>query len=512
MTSSDQSTVEIPARGGLTAVKDFLKRNEELVRRSGLLLILFCLAAIVGIRMSASVIDPDIWWHLRTGKWIAEHGFVPLTDPFSLHGADKVWIAYSWLFEVLVFRMHQWFGLSGIVYFNVGMDIAITIALFALITRLESRFIIAVGLTAATVVAMLTVLLTPRPWLFTILFFTIELTVLLSARRSGRMRALWGLPLLFALWANLHIQFVYGLLVLGLAVAECFLTGIIRRFSAAVDATAAKAGQMALVMLACIAATLGNPYHYKVYFPVFDYVGQSGFYEVISELQSPQFRTLADWLVLALVAGAAFVLGRRQTISPFVTLLLATAIMISFRSRRDIWLVVIAAAATIATSRSHLAGASGYLWTRKRIAGLAVAIVLVVVFTMRAADLSEHTLQRRVSAALPADAAAVIEQRGYKGPLYNHFNWGGYLIWRLPSLPVAIDGRTNVYGIDRMKQSLNVWTGKTGWNSDAELASAGLVLARLDQPLNSLLRLDPRFDLVYEDKVAAVFVARDRRR
>ena len=41
-------------------------------------------------------------------------------------------------------------------------------------------------------------------------------------RRSAAACWIWVLPILYVLWANLHIQFIYGLFVLGLAVpAPC---------------------------------------------------------------------------------------------------------------------------------------------------------------------------------------------------------------------------------------------------------------------------------------------------
>jgi hypothetical protein len=116
-------------------------------------------------------------------------------------------------------------------------------------------------------------------------------------------------------------------------------------------------------------------------------------------------------------------------------------------------------------------------------------------------------LQAVLAERYPVAAAAVIEERGYTGPLYNHFNWGGYLIWRLPHLPVAMDGRTNVHGDARMEQSLHTWTGKRGWTNDPELTAGRLILAGADWPLASLLRLDSRFTLVYEDAIAVVFIA-----
>ena len=51
--------------------------------------------------------------------------------------------------------------------------------------------------------------------------------------------------------------------------------------------------------------------------------------------------------------------------------------------------------------------------------------------------------------------------------------------------------------------------GEVGVNEDAYAEVGCPVEARVTRPLVSLLRLDSRFRLVYEDKVAAVFVKRD---
>jgi hypothetical protein len=106
------------------------------------------------------------------------------------------------------------------------------------------------------------------------------------------------------------------------------------------------------------------------------------------------------------------------------------------------------------------------------------------------------------------EAVNFIKNHAYSGPLYNHFNWGGFLIWHLPQLPVSLDGRTNVHGDERIERSLNTWGGHKSWEDDPELANAKLVIAALDMPLSSLLKLDTRFELVYEDAIATVYVAK----
>jgi hypothetical protein len=80
------------------------------------------------------------------------------------------------------------------------------------------------------------------------------------------------------------------------------------------------------------------------------------------------------------------------------------------------------------------------------------------------------------------------------------------LIWRLPRLPVALDGRTNIFGDERTERSLATWSGQRDWQSDPELEASGVVIADPNTPLASLLHFDPRFKLVYEDAVATVFV------
>ncbi len=46
--------------------------------------------------------------------------------------------------------------------------------------------------------------------------------------------------------------------------------------------------------------------------------------------------------------------------------------------------------------------------------------------------------------------------QGFAGPVYNHLNWGGYLIWRWPHLPVAIDGRTNLHGEELLQRNSTI--------------------------------------------------------
>jgi hypothetical protein len=225
-----------------------------------------------------------------------------------------------------------------------------------------------------------------------------------------------------------------------------------------------------------------------------------------------EFRGPVDWAVLALAGWSAFALGRRRLLSAFEVLLLASSAYFAFHAQRDVWFLVLAALA-ILTTESRFPGlfTERFALTRLRLAIIAGGAVVALAVTAWARDLSASHLAAVVDETFPAKAAAFVEDNRLAGPLFNHFDWGGYLIWRLPQLPVAIDGRTNLHTDRRILRSYKTWAGQRDWSSDPDLSAAGVVIAQATSPLASLLRLDGGFELVYEDSLAAVFVPQQSR-
>ena len=82
------------------------------------------------------------------------------------------------------------------------------------------------------------------------------------------------------------------------------------------------------------------------------------------------------------------------------------------------------------------------------------------------------------------------------------------MIWRLHGLPVSIDGRADLHGPERIRRNVETISGLRGWGVDPDFQAANTVILNVKTALASLLRLDPRFELVHEDPVAAVFVVR----
>ncbi len=452
---------------------------------------------------AACVTDPDVWWHLRSAEWMVQHHAIPHSDPFTSFAQGKPWAAYSWLFELLILQLFQRFGLLGIVLYSTAMLAAITCALHRLVRRLCPDFSVAVLLTLAGCLSFGR-LYTPRPWHFSILFFILELQVLYRVRRDGQVAVLAWLPLLFALWANLHIQFVDGLLVLAMASVEAMMRPWTSRF------TPPRPAVLLLVSLAAsVLATCVNPYGWHLYQAAYNLAAQPGVMNHISELQAIPFRGFPDFGVLLLALGAAASFGWERRVPFFEGAIFALACWLAFRSQRDVWVLVVVAAAILASRLGQAASQPASAQRSRATPPVAlftcIGVVLILCAGFRVLHLNNSRLADDLAKQMPVRAVAAVRAKGYSGPLYNDYSWGGYLMWSL-RMPVSLDGRAALAGDERLDRYLATWSAEPSWSTDQELRAAGLIIGPVKAPLMQVLRLSPRFQLAYEDEVTAVFV------
>jgi hypothetical protein len=478
------------------------KTAEPPVRLVLLIVLLFLLLPVQAL---LPVDDPDIWWRFRIGEWIVQNHAVPFVDHYSAYDAGKPYIEYSWLFAVLMYGLHSRFGLTAVVYFIVAMALMITAVVHRLVRRCGLPVFAEIAFAGMALAPMKT-LMTPRPWLITILFFAVEVWIIDTVRRTRRDWLLWVLPPLFAVWANFHIQFVYGLAVILLFWMEVPAAAVVAKCGWSID-TPQPPRHALLVAALCALVTLLTPYHVLLYRQIFDYIGgQTGIFQNISELHPMFFRSPGDWLVLLLTLSAAFALGWRQKWALYHTILLAMAAFWAFRAHRDVWALGIVALSIIGETARTFGSAKAVAMSKGQIMLCTAIVAAALGFTAYARRISEDNLEAVVRQVYPVAAVNYINQHRLAGPLYNDYDWGGFLIWRLPNIPVVMDGRVNLYGDAKFERSLKTWQGGTGWEADPDLMKANLVIAQKGRELTSLLRTNPRYKIVYEDPVAVVFV------
>jgi hypothetical protein len=462
---------------------------------------------VIAFNLKFSVLDLDIWWHLKVGDWIIQHKAVPHTGLFSWTAADRPWVAYSWGYEVLMSRAYAWFGLVGVGVYGTLLTLGVAYFIYWMTRRLSGRFWLACILAIVTCSAFLFNLM-PRPVFLSMMLFCVTLTLVLEAHRTGRVHLLYWLPLIFLLWANLHIQFIYGLFVVGLLLA----TNLAQRLAARLGweptwllPPSLPAATLAAVFAACVIATCIGPYSYHLYQVIFQYSQAKVPYRMIRELQPINFRAGSHYVELLLMAFAFFAVGRRRQVDVFKLLLLSIAGAVAFRTMRDAWFICIPAAACIADALADETTREAKETWRQKVAVAAVVAVSLFVFA-GSTDFNTRGLDRAISGFLPVNAVNYLRKNPAPGPLYNTLDWGGFLTWYMPDYPVAIDGRTDLYGDELDEQFFDTANGAPSYINDAYLNQAGVVILQKSNNLVSVLQADPRFQLVYEDQLAAVFV------
>jgi hypothetical protein len=462
------------------------------------------------LSMKLAVRDLDNWWHVRVGDWIVQNHSFPHVGIFSRTAANRPWAAYSWGYELMLAQFYKWFDIVGIGVFGTLLTVVAAFSVYLMARRLSGRFWIAVPIAFAAGFVFL-FSMCPRPVFLSMILWTLVLTQTLKANRAGSLRPLYWLPLIFVLWANSHIQFIYGLAAVGLLLGVSVLQKLALSIGDHRDSSLTHSlpmEAMAPVFAACVLATLISPYSYHLYEIVYGYATATVPYKVIREMQAPNFRLLRHYVQLLLTGAAFFALGRKKRIDLFKLALLAFAAIVAFRTSRDSWFLCITAAACLADFPAEEAERDRPE-TPYEYAALAAFLLLAGFLFARYTDFNRAGLDEAISSEFPVKAANFLRKNPPPGPLYNTFDWGGFLIWYMPNYPVAIDGRTDLYGDELESKFVATANGDDeSYLTDPYLNEAGVVLLQKSVPLATGLNMDPRFQKIYEDRIAVVYVRR----
>src|SRR5581483_8169077 len=155
--------------------------------------------------------DPDFWWHLRTGQYIVETGTIPHTDPFAFTAQGKEWVTHEWLSEVIIYALYRVGELALLTLVFAGI---ITLALGLVYWRSVGRpylawFALLLGALATAPTWGV------RPQMISLLLMSVFLVLLDFYGAKDDWRFLVPLPILTALWVNLHSGYALGLVVIG---------------------------------------------------------------------------------------------------------------------------------------------------------------------------------------------------------------------------------------------------------------------------------------------------------
>jgi len=392
-------------------------------------------AAVYGLLLAAGerlLNDPDTYWHIATGRWIWAHAAVPSVDPFSHTFGGAPWLAHEWLAELIFAGAYGALGWAGVVALAAA---AIAAGLALLLQALQGyvRPTLALGATALAFFLM-AAHLTARPHALALPVLAIWAAALVRARHESRAPSLWLLPLM-TLWANLHGGFVVGLGLAGALALEAMLTaqGRAPRRSALIGWGRFVAGA-ALASLATPQGIAGWWFPFKLMSLGFalDFVG---------EWHAPVLGPFAP-LVLWLAALMAFALATDLRAPVPRVLMVAGLVAMALSRTRNAELLALLTPLLLAPSIATTLRPSG----RRGIRSSAALLAVLLAATVPAVFLGYAHENPLIA---PERALAAARQAGLEGPVFNDYDFGGYLIFE--GVPVFVDGRIDLYGDDFMR-------------------------------------------------------------
>jgi hypothetical protein len=472
-------------RGSLTVKNTFL---------AVVFLGLFALAA-------RNVTDPDVWWHLETGQYIAEHDSVPHTDPFSYTRAGEPWVAHEWLTDFLLYQLLRTTGFGGLIVVFAAIVCA---AFFLLYLRCGPDVYLA-GIAMHYAAWATEPVLGVRPQVLSLLLTSLWLLILERSERSPKI-LWWTLPLTL-LWVNLHAGFA-----LGLAVSALFLAGELLERQLGRSHGASRLKTAALILMLDLLIVPLNPNGLRMFSYPIETLRSAAMQNYIVEWASPNFHHAEYWPFLGIVLSTFAILGwSRRKVRPRDLLLLVVSLYAGLCSIRMLPLFVLVAVPLICQRLGDWLTSAPEPRRPPSAFALVINGAIVLAMAVFAVAHTAHVIHRQPEAEMesfPARATAFLQMHPPTGPIFNHYDWGGFLIWKLyPSTRVFIDGRADLYGKELLDQFANTYQLKDDWQQTLRQWKINTVLIPPDSALATGLRSSPGWTVAYEDSQAVVLTA-----
>lgn len=493
----------------------------------------------------------DLWDHVVYGQHILKTGQLPAEDPFLKLAEGVPIVATMWLSQVLMAGVVAWGGPAALSPLYAVTLLATYLVLAVAFYRITGRLSAAVlGVALVFAVVGWNRHLVIRPEMFGWLFYAVLLLLVSSVEITRQRRGLrvesplrtelryayfWlGLPVLFALWANMHGSYVCGLAVL----ACCFAGRVLevgwrkRDFWAVVrDAWVRRwlvAGEVA------VAATLVNPYGIDLLLHNLLFAGHENLRDVLEwvplTIESPVFwGFLLTWVLFLVVLRFS-----PRRIRPADVLLVGLFTYASLTYVRMLgWYAPVAALVLMPhlgqllrrrlprTELAYVSPLSAHdvpLWRRASWSYTLCCLgMLWISFCLTSFYAPMRTGQPRnperlYSKQTPYKATAWLRENRPDGQIWNTQMWGGWLLYdtQQPGRePLEVFTTTNIHVLPPTvwRDYLRVFTASGNWSAVLDRYRVNTVLAdKSEQPQLILqMRRSPEWRVRYEDSLAVVF-------
>ena len=416
--------------------------------------------------------DSDVFWHLVVGR-DALRGLIAVPDDLSWTVAGQPTSSDQWLGQALwalAYGGGDWRGVVALRALVIALLVAVIV--FAAVRERPARPLVGV-LAALPAIALSRFVWTERPELFGFVCFAV-LIVLLRAARGGSDRALYWIPPLILLWANLHGSFALGVGLTALVAVEGAIAQPSRR---RIFVVAAIGSVIATLLTPAGIGTWTAPGFHLLHPP-----------REIQEWSVPDPTTLPGAIFAIALLSTALVALFARARAPREAVVLLPVLFVSLIATRQMPLFAIATAPYLAAhgvdALANLASIVGRhlptLVATTRPPGRRADAITFVIGAAILAVAASGGVSAPDLGGYPTAALAALRP----GPgLLNQYDWGGYLIWAAPATPVFIDGRLTPYLNGVLDDYTTVLGVHPGWRDVIARRGIRQILVRPSDPV-----------------------------
>jgi hypothetical protein len=429
------------------------------------------LLPIVGA-LIATLSSVDLTYHLRAGAQILDGGGIPRTDTWTYTASGAPWLDQQWGAQAILAATFRVGGWTGLVIMRAAL-VGLLFGLLFLACRVRGADLRRGAWLTLGAFFVSAVALALRPQLFGMVLLAATLVLVAGRRRWPRL--LWLVPVVVAVWANLHGSFFLGPVMVGLAWLEDLHDRVLGSWRT-----------LAVAVIAA-AASLVNPFGPEVWTYA---VGLSTNPEVtarITEWQPTSLRNVPGMLFFGSALAVVVLLARRSSAVTWPTLAwLAVFFVIGAYAIRGVawWPLGAAYAVAPLLARSDEAAAVRTARGSSRINAAIVAVLVVAGIVLlpiwRPLD---PALRAPVGVVANAPSGVTAALRDVARPgdrLFLPQPWGSWFEFTMPDNLVAIDSRIEVFAPAVWDDYGAVTAGEVGWESILERWGVAIIVAPAD--------------------------------
>jgi hypothetical protein len=458
--------------------------------------------------------DCDTGYHIRAGDYILENLSIPHKDMFSYISPALPWTAHEWLSEIIMSLAHKVLKLNGVV---ILFALVITFTYYFLFRILRAHngnlwlLLAVISLVSLTS----TIHWLARPHIFTLLLLVVWY-YLLDQYQYKDKNYLFILPVIMMLWVNLHGGFIIGFVLLGVY----FFGNLIAWYTnqaKTISFARKKCGVLTVIGIACLLASLVNPFGYHILIFPFELVGDEVIMSFVKEFRPANLQESHPYKYLLFLTLGVLMISRYRVNLIELGLVLGFVYMSLYSVRNIPLFAIIVAPIVLKRMDAWFRESSNPLIkflnrrsdsiaeTDAKARGIFWPIFASFVFIlMSLPEVREHSFDPQKK---PVTAMEFLKKEHIRGNMFNDGEFGDYVIYKAyPQYKVFFDGRNDMYGADHVKDYLKVVSLGARWEKVLEEYDIDWIFFDADSLLSRYLLEREDWHLIYADKVAYIYV------